>query len=73
MVNLGGIDEAEPLGELDPLPDQRLSHPLVGHRRLHEENLVHLCNLQELLKKSLMDLVVLLLQGNLKAVHLGKD
>ena len=26
MVNLGGIDKAEPLSELEPFPDQRLSH-----------------------------------------------
>ena len=42
MVNLGGIEEAEPLCELEPLPDQWLSHALVGHRCLHEEYLVHL-------------------------------
>ena len=44
MVNLGGIDEAEPLSELEPLPDQWLSHPLVGHCGLHQEYPVHLCH-----------------------------
>ena len=42
MVHLGGVDEAEPLGELESLPNQRLPHPLVGHRRLHQKYSVHL-------------------------------
>ena len=44
MVHFGGVDKAEPLCELEPIPNQRFPHPLVGHRRLHQEYAVHLYN-----------------------------
>ena len=42
MVHFGGVDKAEPLCELEPIPNQRFPHPLVGHRRLHQKYSVHL-------------------------------
>ena len=44
MIHFGGVDKAEPLCELEPIPNQRFPHPLVGDRRLHKEYAVHLYN-----------------------------